>query len=511
MAVSLFTLCCCGLLHVLHALETGFLAPLLVYLYLEVESDIGSSNAGLLYATVVATTSLAELAGATWGVGAASSLCGRHGPRVVILGALLCTTLGAVSTAFADSVLALVGARAASGVGYGAAVGVSSALLSGVVTRGKREFLGGAGLIASIALLVGMLAGGWAGEKSVHAQGVQPAVKYTMLASGVASIGLFFAVLVHFVPPRTFPSIGTPDDKAAVASGTSGYLSLSRESTSASLLYNSIQLSGNSPGDGAVPPHASFARGLLISWRTLPTPLLYSGMAAAYALAVSFWEVAVPLFASRALGLSSGWLGCILSTSVMAAILSDVSVFLRLVQWFPLKMLPVAGMLLIAIGLAIAPITSSLPAFVVLIVLASLGHGILARPSLTVIDHAQAGWVDDPMGVQIRRRVQALFRTLGVLVAGIVYDVSLPFLASSSATKTTESELEQTHALTFWIGSGCALVAGLFALSLPLDAPFFIDAQDEDEDEIVSNSRPFQVPVQWAALAASEGVHVDTS
>ncbi len=312
------------------------------------------------------------------------TLSDRHGRRPVIIGSLLIEALGFALTALAGSLPLLFAARFIGGIGASNIGSAQAVVADTTPPEGRARGMGLSGAAIGMGFVVGPATGG-----VLAGAGVQLPF---WAAMGVALIN---AALVTLLLPET-----------------------RRRSASVP------PASGNAP------------RGA--GWRQMlghPAIVRLVAINLLFTLAFTAMEAVFPLFTQAGFGWHATQNGYLFTYVGVVIVLVQGGLVGRLAKRFGERALLIGGLGLLAVGLALLPLSSTVALLLVALGLLSAGDGLVTPATSALLSIASR---DDAQGqtLGIAQAAAGLGRILGPLAAGALFafGTGLPFLAGAGVT-----------------------------------------------------------------------------
>ncbi len=312
------------------------------------------------------------------------TLSDRYGRRPVIIGSLLIEALGFALTALAGSLPLLFAARFIGGIGASNIGSAQAVVADTTPPEGRARGMGLIGAAIGMGFVVGPAIGG-----VLAGAGVQLPF---WAAMGVALIN---AALVTLLLPET----RRRTDSVSTASGNA--------------------------------PRAA-------GWRqTLGHPAIVRLVAInlLFTLAFTAMEAVFPLFTQAGFGWHATQNGYLFTYVGVVIVLVQGGLVGRLAKRFGERALLIGGLGLLAVGLALLPLSSTVALLLVALGLLSAGDGLVTPATSALLSIASR---DDAQGqtLGIAQAAAGLGRILGPLAAGALFafGTGLPFLAGAGVT-----------------------------------------------------------------------------
>ncbi len=309
-------------------------------------------------------------------------LSDRYGRRPIILASLLVESIAFALTALATSFPLLLAARFIGGLGA-SNIGSAQAVVSDITTRENRaRGMGAIGAAIGLGFVVGPAMGGILSP-------LGPALPF-WVAMGLA---LLNGLLVLLFLPETHKNLSERSERAGRSSLT--------------LIFTGWQKAAKYP----------------VVLRLILVNLCFT-------LAFTAMESVFALFSQRTFGWTASQNGYIFTYVGIIVVIMQGGLVGRLVKRFGERSLMLAGLGLLAIGLGLLPLSSSLALLLVSLGVLSVGEGAVTPTSSTLLSFATP---QDSQGelLGLSQGIGGLGRTLGPLGASLLFaraGIGAPFL-----------------------------------------------------------------------------------
>ena len=314
------------------------------------------------------------------------ALSDRYGRRPVIIGSLLIEALGFALTALTGSLPLLLVARFIGGIGASNIGSAQAVVADTTPPEGRARGMGLIGAAIGMGFVVGPAIGGvLAGTGTGVALPFWAAMAVALLNAALV------ALLLPETRPRTVGALRTSDQAPRVA------------------------------GWRQALGHPAIVRLVAIN-------LLFT-------LAFTAMEAVFPLFTQAGFGWHATQNGYVFTYVGVVIVLVQGGLVGRLVKRFGERALLIGGLGLLAVGLALLPLSSNLALLLVALGVLSAGDGLVTPATSALLSIASR---DDAQGqtLGISQAAAGLGRILGPLGAGVLFasGIGLPFVAGAGVT-----------------------------------------------------------------------------
>lgn len=313
------------------------------------------------------------------------SLSDRYGRRPVILVSLLIEALGFALTALSGSLLALLGARFLAGLGA-SNIGSAQAVVADVTpATGRARGMAMIGAAIGLGFVVGPALGGALASRGL------PVPFWTAMGLALANVFL----VARFLPETRRAGVTAFADRGITA-----------------LRHGWRRL-----------------RGQAVIARLVAVNLLFT-------LAFSAMEAIFPLLTLRRFGWGAAQNGYLFTyIGILVVVMQGGLVGRLVVRWGERALLLLAGLVLLAVGLALLPISGTLGLLLLALSLLSVGEGAVT-PTVTALLSLASSSRTQGETLGLAQGMAGLGRILGPLAAGWLFasSTSAPFVLGSALT-----------------------------------------------------------------------------